>query len=134
MSGKIKYIELNKVMQNIVAKYRGQSEYYIFPLLTMKPSDPKVDEAYEKHIGSKTAFVNRKLKVVAGYAGITKKVTNHVARHTISSILVNNNTDIFVIQKMLNHSNISQTMQYTHRLGKYNEVNEQVRKVLRGLE
>jgi len=47
-------------------------------------------------------------------AKITKAVTVHTLRHCFSTHMLENNTNIFVIQKLLGHASISSTCRYLH--------------------
>ncbi len=58
---------------------------------------------------------NRLLKTVAEAAGITgKNLTNHTARHTFASFLINR-VPITVVRDLLQHSKIDTTMIYAHQ-------------------
>lgn len=105
-------VKIHSRLQAIIDHCPGDSEF-LFPYINELPAGKK---AYIKKIDSLNVVVNRNLKMVADLAGIKKKLTFHIARHTFAYHLKNKSDNIHVIKDSLGHSRSSTTEQYLQAL------------------
>ena len=84
---------------------KGQESNWLFPS----------KRAREGHVNRHT--FDKELRAIAIKAGITKKVSAHVLRHSFASHLLDRDIDLRSLQQMLGHADISTTTIYTHMLG-----------------
>lgn len=98
---------------------------YIFPLLDSKadyavaiseedkdrlPYDKK--ESLIKQISSKNTLLNKYLSKLAKLAGIEKKISMHISRHSFANIARQQKANVYDISKALGHSSIKITESY----------------------
>jgi integrase/recombinase XerD len=62
----------------------------------------------------KPQSVRLKLRRLAGEAGLSRRVTPHMLRHTAATLLIETGVDIRIVQRLLGHSSIATTEIYTH--------------------
>ena len=60
--------------------------------------------------------MNRQLRDIIAHAKIKKKLSFHSSRHTFATIFLRRSKNLAVLQKLLGHSNIRETMVYAHIL------------------
>lgn len=98
---------------------------YIFPVLdptetwchaiTQEEKDVLPAEEKEKmcaRIGAKTALINKELKKIADLAGIEKKISFHVSRHSFAKAAKKRGIDNLKVQELFAHSSLQVTEGY----------------------
>jgi site-specific recombinase XerD len=63
-------------------------------------------------VNSKNSLLNKYLNILANMAGITKKVSMHIARHSFANIARQKKANVYDISKALGHSSLKITETY----------------------
>jgi site-specific recombinase XerD len=87
--------------------------------IQLSPSGKKEENKPGSSMRLTPRSVERLIKKYAIEAGITKKVTPHVVRHSFATDLLQNGADIRSVQALLGHANIGTTQIYTHVTDKH---------------
>ncbi len=116
--------ELNDYQKDILNRYSGAPDEYIFPFLNSHKdySDPV---ELRRAISSNNVLVNGKkeegaetgLKLIAKLAGIDENISFHVSRHSFAQYAVSEKgLDVYELMQTLRHSKIETTQSYLKSL------------------
>ncbi|MCC8186507.1 MAG: site-specific integrase [Bacteroides sp.] len=70
--------------------------------------------------------INKHLKTIAELAGIEKKLSAKVGRHTFATIFLRKTKDLNALKDIMGHSNIKQTLVYAHVLDQDRKMGVQI--------
>ncbi|NGF75788.1 site-specific integrase [Fluviicola sp. SGL-29] len=104
-------IEITEKVQEILDYYKAQNRLteYVFPILLRNDLTPKQIENRRHKVLSR---FNRKLQEIAKIAGVEKRITSYVARHSFATILKQMGTSTDVISELMGHSDVQVTISY----------------------
>ena len=105
---KVRVVFLSESAKDAIHKY----------LKVRKDLDEPLFIQYSRNSGKSNRLTQRSIERIVKYyaivAGISKKVTPHIIRHSFATDLLSNGADIRSVQMMLGHANIATTQIYTH--------------------
>jgi site-specific recombinase XerD len=88
---------------------------------------------FSNKIESSVSLINKSLKEIGKEVNINKRLTNHLSRHSITSISKSLGTDVYDLKDMLGHTNIKQTEVYINSINTIQTSKENIKKVSNSL-
>ncbi|MCD8262441.1 MAG: tyrosine-type recombinase/integrase [Bacteroides sp.] len=123
-TGQLIDIKVTEDMRYIIESFRDETcgSPYLFPIITL----PGVNERTQ--YSSALRAQNRRLQELSEMAGLERKVTTHVVRHTYTTLLKRNHLPVSVISQSLGHTTEKTTAIYLDSLDRsvIERVNEKV--------
>jgi site-specific recombinase XerD len=115
---KVRVVFLSERAKDAIREYLKNRKDMEEPLFIQYSRNIKSNSKDVKSRGSEMRLtprsIERLVKDYAIVAGISKKVTPHIIRHSFATDLLSNGADIRSVQMMLGHANIATTQIYTH--------------------
>lgn len=105
---KVRVVFLSDSAKKAISEYLKERKDMAEPLFVQYSSNKREDNRLTPR------SIERIVKYYAIVAGISKKVTPHIIRHSFATDLLSNGADIRSVQMMLGHANIATTQIYTH--------------------
>jgi site-specific recombinase XerD len=100
-------IPMTPIVLEVLRQYwrHAKSKVYLFP-------SPQIANEPEKPISSKTVW--NVVHDAAVRAGLTKRIGPHTLRHSFATHHIEGGTDLLVLQSLLGHADLKNTLVYIH--------------------
>jgi len=115
--GKVRVVFFSDAAKKAVLDYlskRKDMDDALFIQLSKNGQSVPAGSEHKSSLGLTRRSVERIVKEYAIKAGISKKVTPHVIRHSFATDMLMNGADLRSVQMLLGHANIATTQVYTH--------------------
>jgi len=113
--GKVRVVFLDHEAKESLSRYlSSRQDKSEFMFISYGHSNKSEIRMSKSESGITPRSVQRMIHKYARMAGLTKKVTPHVLRHSFATDLLMSGADIRSVQQLLGHSSITTTQIYTH--------------------
>lgn len=102
-------VPLQAKVLNIIQKYEGEANIYLFPILS-KIHETDIQQANRLH--KVMAKINKSLKIIGEELKLPINLTTYVARHTYATVLKRSGVNTSIISESLGHSSEKITQIY----------------------
>ncbi len=116
---KIRIVFLSDTAKEAIKNYLAKRKDMDEALFIQFGKNVKNDIKNNKDLRLTPRSIERMIKHYAIKAGISKKVTPHVVRHSFATDLLQNGADLRSVQALLGHAHIGTTQIYTHVTDKH---------------
>ena len=103
----------------LARKYKNAAKetqwQYVFPS-RKRSTDPRSGRERRHHVME--SGLQKAIKTAARKAGLDKRVTSHTLRHSFATAMLENGTNIRVLQELMGHADVKTTERYTHVMDK----------------
>ena len=89
---------------------------YLDIVRTSFPTNTDTDRVFLSSVGTPLCpdWLSRKIRRYLAAAGIDKRGSCHLLRHTVATLMLEGGADIRYVAEMLNHARLETTQRYTH--------------------
>ncbi len=116
---KVRVVFLSDTARIAIRAYLKERKDFDDAMFIQYGKNAKQSDIKNKELRLTSRSVQRIIKRYATIAGITRKVTPHVIRHSFATDLLSNGADLRSVQALLGHANIATTQIYTHVTDKH---------------
>jgi len=116
---KVRVVFLSDTAREAIREYLKARKDFDDAMFVQYGKNAKQTSIKNKDLRLTPRSVQRIIKKYATIAGITRKVTPHVIRHSFATDLLSNGADLRSVQALLGHAHIGTTQIYTHVTDKH---------------